>query len=99
MLRVFKVTGDSLYPAFRQGDFVLISKIPFWFDRLSVGDVVVFNHPVYGQLIKQIECLLDGGRAVFVIGLDEFSVDSRQFGPVAREDLLGKVIWHIRQAE
>ncbi len=99
MLRVFKVTGDSLYPAFRQGDFVLISKIPFWFNRLRVGEVVVLNHPIYGQLIKQIECILDGGRAVFVIGLDEFSVDSRQFGPVARSDLFGKVIWHIRQAE
>jgi nickel-type superoxide dismutase maturation protease len=97
MLRVFKVTGDSLYPAFRQGDFVLISKIPFWFNRLRVGEAVVFNHPVYGQMIKQIERILDGGRAVFVVGLDEFSVDSRQFGPVARADLLGKVIWHIRQ--
>ncbi|MCU0488664.1 MAG: hypothetical protein MUE67_06910 [Anaerolineales bacterium] len=75
----------------------MISKIPFWFNRLRVGEAVVFNHPVYGQMIKQIERILDGGRAVFVVGLDEFSVDSRQFGPVARADLLGKVIWHIRQ--
>jgi nickel-type superoxide dismutase maturation protease len=99
MLRIFKVTGDSLYPAIRQGDFVLISKIPFWFNRLRVGEVVVFNHPVFGQLIKRIERILDGGRAVFVIGSDEFSVDSRQFGPVSRAYLLGKVIWHIRQSE
>jgi nickel-type superoxide dismutase maturation protease len=95
MIRFIKVAGDSLYPMFRQGDFVLISKIPFRFKKLKVGDVIVFDQPIYGVMIKQISQVLDGGNLFYVLGTDEFSVDSRQFGAVRREALLGKVIWHI----
>lgn len=97
MLRVFKVTGDSLYPAFRQGDFVLISKIPFLLRFLKPGDVIVFDHPVYGTLIKRIDHITPDGESFFVVGSHEWSVDSRQFGTVSKGALLGKVILHIRK--
>lgn len=97
MLRFIKVSGDSLSPAIREGDFVLTSKIPFFLNSLQVGDVIIFDQPVYGTLIKRIEQVLDGGAAFFVVGADEFSVDSRQFGPIRRDMLVGKVIWHIRK--
>jgi len=97
MVRFIKVTGDSLYPAFRQGDFVLISKIPFLLNKLKVGDVIVFEQPIYGVMIKRIAEVIPGGQEFTVLGTDEFSVDSRQFGPVSRETLLGKVVWHVRR--
>lgn len=93
MLRLFKVTESSLYPAYQDGDFVLISKIPILFGRLKPGDTVVFRHPVYGTLIKQVQSL-DGGE-LRVIGLVEESIDSRVFGPIRVQDVIGKVIWHI----
>ena len=43
MLRWIKIRGDSLLPDFHEGDFVLISKIPFFFRSPSPGDVVVFR--------------------------------------------------------
>lgn len=95
MLRLLKVAGDSLYPAFRQGDFVLTSKIPIFLNTLKAGDVIVFEQPIYGLLIKRIETVHQGGKFFYVLGTDEFSVDSRQFGPVGRDALVGKVIWHI----
>jgi nickel-type superoxide dismutase maturation protease len=95
MIRFIKVTGDSLYPTFRQGDFVLISKIPFRFKKLKEGDVIVFEQPIYGVMIKRISQVFEGGKLFYVLGTDEFSVDSRQFGSVRLEALLGKVIWHI----
>jgi nickel-type superoxide dismutase maturation protease len=94
MLRFLKVSGDSLSPEFCEGDFVLISKIPFCLDSLRPGDVIVFDHPVYGILIKRIAQALPGD-AYLVVGSHEFSVDSRQFGPVSKSTILGKVIWHI----
>lgn len=97
MIRFIKVTGDSLYPTFRQGDFVLISKIPFRFKKPKEGDVIVFEHPIYGVMIKRISQVLEDGKLFYVLGTDEFSVDSRQFGAVKRGALLGKVIWHIPQ--
>ena len=99
MLRFIKVSGASLSPEIGEGDFVLISKIPFCMNSLHAGDVVVFNHAAYGTLIKRIETVLQGGEAYFVVGSDEFSVDSRRFGPIDRDDLIGKVIWHIRRSE
>jgi len=95
MFRLLKVTGDSLYPAYRQGDFVLITKIPFLLNSIRRGDVIVFEHPAYGTLIKRVESVSADRGVYYVLGVHENSVDSRQFGPVDRQALVGKVIWHI----
>lgn len=97
LLRLLKVTGDSLTPEYQGGDFVLISKIPFLFSPPSVGDVVAFHQPGYGTLIKCIQGITTDGK-LDVVGSHPDSVDSRIFGPVHRANLLGKVIWHIRKA-
>jgi len=97
MLRFLKVTGDSLAPEYREGDFVLVSKIPFFLVPPSPGDVIAFHQPGYGLLIKRIQNISpDGG--LKVIGNHPESIDSRVFGTVRRGDILGKVIWHIRKA-
>jgi len=97
MLKLLKIMGDSLTPEFREGDFVLVSKIPFFLVPPSPGDVIAFHQPGYGLLIKRIQNISsDGG--LNVIGNHAESVDSRVFGTVRRVDILGKVIWHIRKA-
>lgn len=97
MLRFLKVSGESLTPEFQEGDFVLIAKIPFLLSRLKPGDVIVFRQPEFGVMIKKIDFILPGGSEFFVIGSHDRSLDSRRFGPVKRDDLIGKVIWHIRK--
>lgn len=97
MLQILKVSGNSLSPAFNEGDFVLAAKIPFVISGLRPGDVVVFRHPEFGTLIKRIDHLSAGGDEIYVIGTQENSVDSRQFGPIKKEDVAGKVILHIRK--
>ncbi len=99
MIRLIKVSGSSLVPDYEEGDFVLIAKIPFFLNSYRVGDVVVFNHPVFGIMIKKIEQVLASGNEFFVVGSHERSVDSRQFGAVEKGVILGKVIWHIRKPE
>jgi len=96
MLRVLKVAEDSLAPEYRQGDFVLVSKIPFLFIPPSPGNVIAFRQPGYGLLIKRIENISSDG-CVNVIGTHPDSIDSRVFGTVRRGDIIGKVIWHIRK--
>lgn len=96
MLKLLKITGDSLTPEYQNGDFVIISKIPFLFTPPSPGDVIAFRQAGYGQLIKRIQHITQNG-GVNVIGSHPESVDSRVFGPVRRESILGKVIWHIRK--
>jgi nickel-type superoxide dismutase maturation protease len=97
MLRLIKVAGNSLWPEYREGDFVLIVKIPFLFLHYRAGDVVVFHHALYGTLIKKVAHIQSQDGGLFVVGNHPDSVDSRQFGAVLPQAILGKVIWHIRR--
>lgn len=98
MIQVMRVSGASLAPVYQEGDFVVIVKIPFLLNltRLKPGDVVVFRHPEYGMMLKQISQLSIELDQVYVLGTHPESVDSRRFGPLRAADLLGKVVWHIK---
>lgn len=95
MLRLLKVTGQSLSPRYNEGDFVIVSKIPFFFACPKAGDVIAFRQPGYGTLIKLVDQVDPASGELLVIGTQPESVDSRVFGPVRQTDLLGKVIWHV----
>lgn len=97
MLQLIKVTGDSLYPEYQSGDFVVTSKIPVLFGSLKPGDVVVLQRQPYGLLIKRIDRIEAGGQRYFVLGTQLHSADSRKFGWVDRKDILGKVLYHARR--
>jgi signal peptidase I len=95
MVKLLKVNGASLEPDYQDGDFVLISKIPFFFIPVRTGDVIVFHHEIYGTLIKRIERLVPEQNGYYVLGTREDSIDSRVMGVIAKKDVIGKVIWHI----
>ena len=95
MVKLLKVTGASLEPSYQEGDFVLVSKIPFFFKFVRKGDVIVFHHEVYGTLIKRIDRLVPEQNGYYVQGTREDSIDSRLIGIIAKKDVIGKVIWHI----
>ncbi len=95
MIQVLKVTGESLSPLFLGGDFVVALKLPFFLNRLKEGDIIVFRHPGYGTLIKKIEGLSPDGEELFVVGTHPESADSRQFGPIPRRWVSGKVVIRI----
>ena len=97
MLRLLKIQGHSLFPDIREGDFVLTARFPFPAGKIRVGDLIVFNQPGHQQMIKRVHQVLDGARAFDVRGTQIDSTDSRNFGPVAKANVSGKVIWHIRQ--
>jgi len=96
MLRLLKLSGDSLAPEYQFGDFVFISKIPYFFTSPAPGDVIAFHQPGYGWLIKRIQEVLPDGK-LNVIGSHPESIDSRDFGPIDKKNVIGKVIWHIHR--
>jgi signal peptidase I len=97
MLRLLKVHGHSLYPSYRDGDYVLAASVPFPSGKIRAGDVIILHQPGLGLLIKQVHRILPDGRAFEVRGTQIESMDSRNFGPVPLDRVDGKVIWHIRQ--
>jgi len=95
MLKLIKITGNSLEPQINEGDYVVTTTLPFILRALKLGDIVVFKHPVYGTMVKQIESVDPKTGEIFVIGTHPQSTDSRHFGPIPQSWLTGKVFWHI----
>lgn len=95
MFRIIKVTGESLSPSFRDGDYVLIITAPLFINRIRKGDIIVFDHDDYGRVIKMVERLDQTTGEIFVIGTHEHSVDSSKLGLIRKKSIIGKVILHI----
>ena len=96
MLRVFRVKGSSLYPEYRNGDYVITAWSPFAFKCLKPGDIVAFKQPKYGLLIKQVTLIDREMGLLEVQGTILESIDSRNFGPIPVHSVLGKLVWHIK---
>ena len=97
MLKIIKVTGNSLSPFFLSGDFVLISTSHRQFKNLQEGDSVVFSHPEYGRLIKIIVINFPDSEYLKVTGIHKDSISSQKLGSVPYSDLIGRVIFHIKK--
>ncbi len=95
-MRIIKVKGKSLFPEYRDGDFVIISKIPIYLHRLRAGDTIVFKHAIYGRMIKIVDAVTSDGK-VKVIGNHPDSLDSRQLGEIPSKSITGKVLIHIKK--
>jgi len=95
MVRILKVTGDSMYPDFKEGDFVLLITLPYVLKHLKVGDNIVFEHKNYGTLIKRIASFDPETAEAYVEGTQPDSLDSRRLGTIRRTNIRGKVIAHF----
>lgn len=82
-------------PVYKNGDFVLLLNIPFLLKRLKIGDTIVFNHQLYGTLIKRIASFDPDTAEAYVEGTQPDSLDSRRLGTIRRDAVRGKVIAHF----
>jgi len=97
MLKIIKVTGNSLSPFFLPGDYVLVSNYRPGYQYLQSGTVVVFHHSEYGRMIKRINTNYSENKNLKVEGSHENSISSHKLGLIPYSDLIGKVIFHIKQ--
>jgi len=92
-----KVSGESLSPEFHAGDFVIVVKSSAYLKHIKKGDVIVFHQSNYGVMIKKVDSISSDKKEIFVKGIHEDSIDSKNFGSIIKSDLIGKVIWHIKK--
>ncbi len=89
----FKVVGQSMLPLLQQGEEILINPDAYCKLQPQINDVVLINHPHNTQLtiVKRItEVAIDG--SYFLAGDNpEASTDSRHWGTVDPEKIIGKV--------
>ncbi len=93
----FVIRDASMTPAYRPGERVVVSRLIYRFRSPAAGDVVVLRDPERPDryLIKRIDAALDDGPGPhrFEVRGDNAaeSRDSRSFGPVRRDQIVGKV--------
>lgn len=97
MIRLIRVRGESMPPLLEEGDLIWVLDWYWLVGRPRPGDLVVFRHPVYGTLVKQVERLIPQTGQLIVRGTRPISTDSQEFGPIPFSSVLGKVVWRIRK--
>ncbi len=96
-LRRFRVEDDSMRPTLEPGDYVLVNRWSYRLRQPAEGDLVVVRDPDGPErfLVKRIVGIVD--RGVRVAGDNESrSRDSRAFGPIGHENIVGKVWLRVK---
>ena len=90
MLQLFKISGNSLYPLYKDGQRVVCRKV-FQNTKIKVNDTIVFEKENYGIMIKQVTSVDKNN--YFVEGTDPMSIDSRNFGSLKLDEIKYKVLF------
>lgn len=89
----FRITGYSMVPALNPFDEVLVDGRAYRRARPRPGDIVVTRHPYRRDvlLVKRVAAVLDDGRCLLTGDNPDESTDSRSFGLIPAERILGRV--------
>lgn len=88
-----RVSGDSMSPVLRSGDYVLFR--PVWNKQhIRIGSVVKVCHPIYGKIIKRVMSK-EEGVGYRLVGENSQSVTSEAMGIVPFIAIEGVMCWHI----
>jgi len=87
MLKIIKVSGDSMLPTLEDGDYV-ITKKPRLF---QAGLLYVINHSDLGRIIKRLE-KFEGDKFFFVGDNVQASTPAGLIGAVEADRIVGQVI-------
>lgn len=105
----FSVSGKSMDPTLRDGQFLGIDLIGYEFTSPKKGDIVIVAYQGVPSLrfVKRItgmpgdtviykdRPLKLGPNQYFILGDNAaHSTDSRVFGPIERSQILGRAIWY-----
>lgn len=86
-IHIRRVNGVSMVPTLKHGQLVVFRRT----SKVRKGSVVIarfFNQTVVKR-VQDIE-----GEKVFLRGDNSLeSVDSREYGPVRKEDVMGRLVW------
>jgi nickel-type superoxide dismutase maturation protease len=98
-LRRFRVEDESMRPALQPGDYVLVNRWAYRFRTPRPGDLVVVADPEAPErfLVKRISGTRGAGEIELAGDNRAASRDSRSFGPVPVERIVGKVWLRLKQ--
>lgn len=88
----FTVSGHSMIPTLNPGQNILVFNWFYIFVKPKIGDIVVIKVGSK-EMVKRVRSIVD--RNIFVMGDNPTdSLDSRKFGPIGKNQIIGKVVWY-----
>ena len=90
----YAVAGPSMEPALHDGDWLIVDRQAFRRRPPRLGEVVVFRDPPGAprESVKRVTGQTDPGWYLVEGDNPDHSIDSRQFGPVGRDAILGRAV-------
>ncbi len=91
MIRRIEVVGESMTPALEPGDRVIVLGV----GRLRTGDLVACVDPRDRELVmvKRVAGRDPGGGYIVLGDNSDASTDSRHFGPIDDNSIIGRLIY------
>jgi nickel-type superoxide dismutase maturation protease len=88
-----RVEGNSMLPTLKHGEEVLVK----FGKTFQVGDIVFAKHPYKqsAKMIKRIEKISTSGKLFLIGDNPSESTDSRSFGEISAEEIIGKVVCRL----
>ena len=90
MIKLVKVTGQSMSPTLEDGDYVITKKPRLY----RAGLIYVINHIDLGRIIKRLQDTKHD-RCFFIGDNPKASTPSPLIGAVEKERVIGQVVWVI----
>jgi phage repressor protein C with HTH and peptisase S24 domain len=97
MIRILKVTGYSLSPSFLSGDYVIVRTSHNNPPAFAKGEIVVARHQALGLIIKQVRLDHPDTETLELEGTHSDSISSEKIGLVPYQDVVGKLLFHIKR--
>ena len=88
-----KVVGDSMLPWLRAGEEILIDPKAYTKSKPEINDIVAIAHPLKPNLtiVKRVKAIADDGKYFLIGDNPAASTDSRHWGNVTHQQIIGKV--------
>lgn len=87
-IRIFRVAERSMEPTIKEGDYVIVWTV----GKPKIGEAIALKHP-YKNLIIIKRILRIKGGAIYVVGDNgRVSEDSRKFGWIGGDRIIGTVV-------
>ena len=97
MFRIIKVEGESMFPEYNNGDYVIVSRFPLLFNMIRINSVLVFNSQDYGILIKKVAGMDKAQKRYFFKGTNQMSITTEMIGAIDDKDIIGAVLLHFKK--
>ena len=90
MLKVFRVTGDSMFPTLSHNDILFAYKKK----RVSAGDIVVMQIPIFGRIVKRVKSL--GNDSYILTGDNPSEQSSCCSNPHSNKYMIGTLLFALK---